>query len=252
MSARSAIIAGPARVLRIWLEHANGLRTAERLDVRYFEDAAHHFVDVTDRPAETVVANRPIRIIVERAEVEDVVATAPKPAYSVPSMAAIRALPWNGLEVALTFAGAGGSSTGYRMAGYRVLYANEFIEAARDTYRANAASTTILDGRDIRTVKASDILKAIDRKAGELDVLDGSPPCSSFSTAGKREKGWNTVKKYSDGAQRSDDLFYEFARLVEGIRPRVFVAENVSGLVKGTSRAISSTSSRRSRPAAIA
>ena len=58
----------------------------------------------------------------------------------------------------------------------------------------------------------------------------------SFSTAGKREAGWGKVKAYSDTQQRTDDLFFEYARLLEGIRPRVFVAENVSGLVKGTAK----------------
>lgn len=49
-------------------------------------------------------------------------------------------------------------------------------------------------------------------------------------------KAWGQVKKYSDAEQRVDDLFFEFARLVDGIRPKVFVAENVSGLVKGTAK----------------
>lgn len=159
-----------------------------------------------------------------------------RPPYRVPTMAEIRALPWNGLNVASTFAGGGGSSTGYRMAGYRVLYASEFVEAARETYRANCAHYTFVDDRDVRQVTAADLLARIGMEAGQLDVLDGSPPCASFSTSGKREKGWGTVKAYSDVQQRSDDLFFEFARLVDGVRPRVFVAENVSGLVKGTAK----------------
>ncbi len=151
-------------------------------------------------------------------------------------MEEVRALPWNGLNVASFFAGTGGSSTGYRMAGYRVLYANEFVEAARASYAANKAPYTVLDGRDIRTIDPADVLAQIGLGAGELDVLDGSPPCASFSTAGKREKGWGQVKAYSDTVQRSDDLFFEFARMVDGIRPKVFVAENVSGLVKGKAK----------------
>jgi DNA (cytosine-5)-methyltransferase 1 len=151
-------------------------------------------------------------------------------------MSEVAALPWNGYNVVSTFAGCGGSSTGYRMAGFRVLLASEFVEAARDTYAANMRPGTILDGRDIRDVTAEDILARIGMKPGELDVLDGSPPCASFSTAGKREKAWGKVKKYSDTEQRADDLFFEFARLVKGIQPKVFVAENVSGLVKGTAK----------------
>lgn len=151
-------------------------------------------------------------------------------------MEEIRSIPWNGFTCASTFSGCGGSSTGYRMAGFKVLWASEFIEAARDSYQANAAPYTILDGRDIRKVKPKEILDVLKMKPGDLDLFDGSPPCASFSTAGKRQAHWGKVKKYSDSAQRTDDLFFEYIRLVDGIRPKVFVAENVSGLVKGTAK----------------
>jgi DNA (cytosine-5)-methyltransferase 1 len=158
-----------------------------------------------------------------------------KPPYRVPSMAEIEALPWNGYRVASTFSGCGGSCLGYRMAGYRVVYANEFIEEAQRTYKANHPNS-FLDTRDIRQVKPEDVLEKAGVERGELDLFDGSPPCSAFSTAGKREAGWGHVKAYSDKAQRVDDLFFEYVRLINGIRPKVFVAENVSGLVKGTAK----------------
>ncbi len=148
----------------------------------------------------------------------------------------IRAIPWNGYSAVSTFSGAGGSSLGYRMAGFRVLWASEFIDAARDSYNANKAPYTIVDGRDIRQVTANEILSAINMQPGELDLFDGSPPCASFSTAGKRAKGWGKVKQYSDKAQRTDDLFFEFSRLLRGLQPKTFVAENVSGLVKGVAK----------------
>lgn len=169
-----------------------------------------------------------VRLRVERAENV-------KPPYRVPSMAEIAALPWNGYRVASTFSGCGGSSLGYKMAGFKVVWASEFIEEAQRTYRANHPGT-ILDTRDIRQVTPESFFEATGLKAGELDLLDGSPPCSAFSTVGKREAGWGTVKKYSDKAQRVDDLFFEFARMVRGIQPKVFVAENVAGLVKGTAK----------------
>jgi DNA (cytosine-5)-methyltransferase 1 len=153
----------------------------------------------------------------------------------VPSMAEIAALPWNGYNAISTFSGCGGSSLGYKMAGFRVLWANEFVPAAQDTYRANHPATQ-LDTRDIRQVSGKDILDAIKLKPGELDLFDGSPPCASFSTAGRRDEGWGKVKAYSDTKQRTDDLFYEYARLVREVQPRIFVAENVSGLVKGTAK----------------
>jgi DNA (cytosine-5)-methyltransferase 1 len=159
-----------------------------------------------------------------------------KPPYRVPSMAEVAALTPNGLTVASTFSGCGGSSLGYRMAGYRVLWANEFVPAARDTYRANAAPYTHLNEQDIRTITPGMLLDQAGVGAGELDILDGSPPCASFSTAGKRQAGWGKSKKYSDTEQRTDDLFSEYARLLRGVQPRVFVAENVSGLVKGAAK----------------
>jgi DNA (cytosine-5)-methyltransferase 1 len=158
-----------------------------------------------------------------------------KPPYRVPSMAEIRDYPKNGYKVASTFTGAGGSCLGFAMSGYETVYASEFVPAARDTYRANFPGVPV-DERDIRTVRPEEILERIGLDRGELDVLEGSPPCASFSTAGKREKSWNKVKAYSDTAQRADDLFFEFARILDGLQPKAFVAENVSGLVKGSAK----------------
>ncbi len=159
-----------------------------------------------------------------------------KPAFAVPFVSEVAALPKTGLTVASSFAGCGGSSLGHRMAGFRVVWASEFVEAARDSYRANADARTVIDGRDVREVMPDEVLTACGLSVGELDLLDGSPPCSSFSTAGRREEGWGQVKAYSDKEQRTDDLFSEFVRLLRGIRPRTFVAENVSGLVKGVAK----------------
>jgi len=158
-----------------------------------------------------------------------------KPEYRVPSMGEIAALPDNGYRVLSTFSGCGGSSLGYKMAGFKVLWASEFIPAAQDSYRANHPDT-ILDTRDIRQVKAQEILDNIQMQPGQLDIFDGSPPCASFSESGKREAGWGKVKTYSDTKQRTDDLFFEYVRLIQGVQPKVFVAENVSGLVKGVAK----------------
>lgn len=160
-----------------------------------------------------------------------------KPPYRVPSMAEIAAVPWNGFTAISTFSGCGGSCLGYRMAGFRVAWANEFVPIAQESYKANADPRSILDGRDIRMVKAEQILEAIGLKSGEIDVLDGSPPCQAFSTAGKRERGWGKAKEYEHGAKQCNEtLFDEYIRLVDGLRPKVFIAENVSGLVKGTAK----------------
>lgn len=159
-----------------------------------------------------------------------------KPPYRVPLLSEIRKIPHNGLNVVSTFGGAGGSSTGYRMAGYRVLAAVEFVPKAQESYAANMAEYTHLFRRDVRDVEAEEILEAIGLAKGELDVFDGSPPCEPFSSAGQRDKKWNQVVEYSGQRQRTDDLFFEYARLVDGLRPKVFVAENVEGLVKGRAK----------------
>jgi DNA-cytosine methyltransferase len=160
-----------------------------------------------------------------------------KPPYAVPTMAEVEAMPWNGLTVATTFAGGGGSSLGYRMAGYRVVWANEFVDLAADTYAANMADGTFLDRRDVREVTTEDVLRDAKLRVGELDLFDGSPPCQAFSTAGLREKGWGTERKYQNGkAQKNEELFWEYIRLRDGLQPKTFVAENVSGLVKGAAK----------------
>jgi DNA (cytosine-5)-methyltransferase 1 len=119
-----------------------------------------------------------------------------------------------------TFAGCGGSSLGYKWAGGRGLLAVEFDANAAATYRANFA-TPVLE-RDICSVTAAEVLKLTGLRVGELDVLDGSPPCQGFSTAGKRVLH-----------DPRNSLFREFVRLIEGLQPKVFVMENVSGMVKG-------------------
>jgi len=158
-----------------------------------------------------------------------------KPKYSIPSMHDIATIPWNGKSVASTFSGCGGSSLGYKMAGYKVLWANEFIPEAQKCYEKNHKETK-LDKRNIRLIKGNEILEAIKLQEGELDILDGSPPCASFSTAGNREKDWGKIKKYSDTSERTDDLFFEFARILKEIMPKVFVAENVKGLTIGEAK----------------
>jgi DNA (cytosine-5)-methyltransferase 1 len=160
-----------------------------------------------------------------------------KPPYRVPSMAEINALPWNGFKVASTFSGCGGSCLGYRMAGFRVVWANEFVPAAQASYNANKTDDCYLDYRDIKTVLPEEILERIGLNKGELDLFDGSPPCQSFSTAGKREKGWGHAKTYEHGAKQCNEtLFAEYIRILRGLMPKTFVAENVSGLVKGTAK----------------
>jgi DNA (cytosine-5)-methyltransferase 1 len=119
------------------------------------------------------------------------------------------------------FAGCGGSSLGYKWAGFKELLAIEWDKNAVDTFKLNFPEVPIWK-RDIKEIAAKEILTSCNIKEGDLSVLDGSPPCQGFSTAGKR-----IVK------DERNDLFKEYIRLIEGLSPKMFVMENVSGMIKG-------------------
>jgi len=159
-----------------------------------------------------------------------------KPPYQIPSMEFIRNVPWNNRKVVSTFSGGGGSSTGYSWAGFKVVYANEFIKHASDTYRLNHPDTHV-DERDIKLVTAEEILAVTGLKKGELDILDGSPPCQGFSIANQnRLTGKEHI--YTNGiSQKNEDMFDEYIRLLGGLTPKVFIAENVKGLTMGKAKA---------------
>ena len=115
------------------------------------------------------------------------------------------------------FAGCGGSSLGYSMAGYRELLAVEWDDHAAAMFRLNFPDIPLHHG-DVTQLDPA----ALDLAPGELDVLDGSPPCQGFSTSGRRS---------ADDPR--NDLFRQYVRLLDVWQPRAFVMENVSGLVKG-------------------
>ena len=94
----------------------------------------------------------------------------------------------NKFNVISTFAGGGGSSTGYRLAGGKILCINEFVEEARNTYHENYPNTPILPD-DIKELEGKDLLEAANIGVGKVDILDGSPPCSAFSMAGSVVQG---------------------------------------------------------------
>lgn len=159
-----------------------------------------------------------------------------KPVYKIPTMKEIFSQKRNGYKVVSTFSGGGGSCLGYEMAGYKILWANEFVEEAQKTYRLNHKGV-YLNTQDIRTITPEQILEEAKIKKGEIDLFDGSPPCCAFSQAGSREKGWGKVRNYSDNnAQRVDDLFFEYTRILKGLQPKTFIAENVAGLVRGSAK----------------
>lgn len=128
--------------------------------------------------------------------------------------------------VVTTFAGCGGSSLGYKQAGGRVLLAVEWDKGAAEIYRRNHASTDLFHG-DIASISVDEILQRTGLKPGELDIFDGSPPCQGFSIAGRRNI-----------EDQRNQLFKEYVRLLRGLKPRVFVMENVGGMVIGKMRII--------------
>ena len=150
-------------------------------------------------------------------------------------MTELKDVPKNGYKVISTFSGCGGSSLGYKLAGYDVKCAVEFIPKASETYSANFPDTPVIE-KDIRDITGEDLMNLTGIKKYELDIFDGSPPCCDFSINGKREKGWGKVKNYSSTKQRVDDLFFEYARLVKDLMPKVFVAENTKGITLGKAK----------------
>ena len=152
----------------------------------------------------------------------------------------------NKFNVISTFAGGGGSSTGYRLAGGKILCINEFVKEARNTYHENYPNTPILpdDIKKLHLEGRHELLDAANIGAGEVDILDGSPPCSAFSMAGSvvqgsgHSIGFGKTKKYSDGKQveNIEDLFFEFIRIAKDVKPKVIVGENVSGLLMGEAK----------------
>lgn len=118
------------------------------------------------------------------------------------------------------FAGGGGSSLGYKMAGYKELLAVDFDKNSCETLRANYDFPVW--EKDITKINGNEILNFCKLNKDELDVLDGSPPCQGFSVAGKRII--NDSRNY---------LFENYIKILKIIKPKIFVMENVAGLIRG-------------------
>ena len=128
------------------------------------------------------------------------------------------------------FAGGGGSSAGYKLAGGDCRFVNEVQQVAVDTYLANWPGTPHICG-DIKSVTGQQIMEMTGLKVGELDILDGSPPCPPFSMSGTKQKGWNKEKvAYGMKQQNIEDLTWEMIRITSEMKPKVVICENVKGL----------------------
>ena len=128
------------------------------------------------------------------------------------------------------FAGGGGSSSGYKLAGDDCKFVNEFQQVAVDTYLENWPGTPHICG-DIKNVTGKQIMEMTGIKEGELDILDGSPPCPPFSMSGTKQKGWGKEKTaYGMKQKNIEDLTWEQIRIAGEMKPKVIVCENVKGL----------------------
>lgn len=141
----------------------------------------------------------------------------------------------NKCKVFGTFICGGGSSMGYKLAGYNHLGGVEIDPRIANIYRINH-HPKYLYLEDIRKFNQRTDLPD---ELYNLDVLDGSPPCSSFSTAGNRDKDWGKKKVFREGQanQRLDDLVFEYVKTIKKLQPKIALLENVKGLIKGSAKA---------------
>jgi DNA (cytosine-5)-methyltransferase 1 len=132
------------------------------------------------------------------------------------------------------FACGGGSTMGYKLAGFDVIGCNEIDPKMIEAYKANHNPKYAF----LEPIQTFKLREDLPQELYELDILDGSPPCSSFSMAGNREKDWGKDKVFREGQamQVLDTLFFDFIDLAKKLQPKVVVAENVKGLLLGDAK----------------
>ena len=139
----------------------------------------------------------------------------------------------NGLKVFSCFACGGGSTMGYKLAGCEVLGCCEIDPKMNEIYvkNHNPKYNFLMDIRDFNNKPNEEIPEEL----FHLDILDGSPPCTTFSMAGEREESWGKKKKFREGQaeQTLDDLSFIFIETVAKLKPKCVIMENVEGLLLG-------------------
>lgn len=139
----------------------------------------------------------------------------------------------NGLKVFSCFACGGGSTMGYKLAGCDVLGCVEIDPKMNEIYvkNHNPKYNYCMDLREFNNLPD----ESLPRELFNLDILDGSPPCTTFSMAGEREESWGKKKKFREGQseQTLDDLSFVFIDTVKKLKPKVVIMENVEGLLLG-------------------
>lgn len=129
------------------------------------------------------------------------------------------------------FSCGGGSTMGYKLAGFDVIGCNEIDPKMMDAYITNHKPKYSF----LESIETFKLRKDLPKELYNLDILDGSPPCSSFSMAGNREKDWGKDKVFREGQAKQvlDTLFFDFIDLAKELQPKVVIAENVKGLLLG-------------------
>lgn len=120
------------------------------------------------------------------------------------------------------FAGAGGLTLGLRWARFKVLAAVEIDLLAAETYRSNFPGVRLWE-TDIRRLSVARVLRELDLRPGQLDLLAGCPPCQGFTTL-RSLNGHRVVDDHRN------ELVLEFERFVRGLQPNAVMLENVPGL----------------------
>jgi DNA (cytosine-5)-methyltransferase 1 len=140
----------------------------------------------------------------------------------------------NGYKVFSCFACGGGSTMGYKLAGFEVIGANEIDPKMAECYKVNHNPKHLF----VEPIQEFKNRQDLPEELFNLDILDGSPPCSSFSMAGNREKDWGKEKKFREGQadQILDTLFFDYIDLAKRLQPKIVIAENVKGLLMGAAK----------------
>ena len=146
-----------------------------------------------------------------------------------------KGIEYHGKTVFGCFVCGGGSSFGYKLAGFKHLGGVEIDAKIAKCYKENHGPQYLF----VEDIRDFNKRKDLPKELYNLDILDGSPPCSSFSMSGNREKDWGKEKVFSEGQelQRLDDLVFEYIKTIEKLKPKAAILENVKGLIQGNAKA---------------
>ena len=140
----------------------------------------------------------------------------------------------HGKKVFGTFICGGGSTMGYKLAGFDHLGGVEYDKDVAAVYDRNHKPKHLF----VEDIREFNKRNDIPQELYNIDLLDGSPPCSSFSMAGNRDKDWGKKKQFREGQafQRLDDLVFEYIETIKILQPKVALLENVKGLITGNAK----------------